>query len=94
MVKPDVDSNNIVGIDVGLIDFYVAFDNTRISTPKYLRKFKHQLRKAQKRVSRRKKDSNRRQKAIKKLGRKHKKLQILVKIFILKRLINCSKNMM
>ncbi len=74
MVKPDFDSNNIVGVDVGLIDFYVASDNTRISAPKYLRKSERQLRKAQKRVSRRKKGSNRRQKAIKKLGRKYKKV--------------------
>ncbi|WP_088241905.1 RNA-guided endonuclease InsQ/TnpB family protein [Calothrix rhizosoleniae] len=74
MVKPDFDSNNIVGVDVGLIDFYVASDNTRISAPKYLRKSERQLRKAQKRVSRRKKDSNRRQKAIKKLGIKYKKV--------------------
>ncbi len=74
MVKPDFDSNNIVGIDVGLMDFYVASDNTRITAPKYLRKSERQLRKAQKRVSRRKKGSNRRQKAIKKLGIKHKKV--------------------
>jgi len=74
MVKPDFDDNNIVGIDLGLIDFYVASDNTRIAQPKYLRKSERQLRKAQKRVSRRKKGSNRRQKAIKKLGIKHKKV--------------------
>lgn len=37
-VKPDFDSNNIVGIDVGLIDFYVTSDNERIAAPKYLRK--------------------------------------------------------
>ncbi|MDJ0734731.1 MAG: transposase [Nostocaceae cyanobacterium] len=74
IVKPDFDSNNIVGIDVGLIDFYVASDNTRITAPKYLRKSERQLRKAQKRVSRRKKGSKRRQKAIKKLGIKHKKV--------------------
>ncbi len=29
-IKPEFNAKNIVGIDVGLIDFYVASDNTRI----------------------------------------------------------------
>ncbi|MBC6432638.1 IS200/IS605 family element transposase accessory protein TnpB [Nostoc sp. HG1] len=73
-VKPDFDINNIVGIDVGLIDFYVASDDTRIAAPKYLRKAERKLKSAQRRVSRRKKGSNRRKKAIKKLGIQHKKV--------------------
>ncbi|MDJ0620633.1 MAG: transposase [Calothrix sp. MO_192.B10] len=88
-IKPDFDSNNIVGIDVGLIDFYVASDNTRIAAPKYLRKSERQLRKAQKRVSRRKKGSNRRKKAIKKLGRKHKKVADTRKDFHFVRFVDC-----
>jgi putative transposase len=73
-IKPDFDANNIVGIDVGLIDFYVASDNTRIAAPKHLRKAERKLKSAQRRVSRRKKGSNRRRKAIKQLGVKHKKV--------------------
>ena len=73
-IKPDFDANNIVGIDVGLIDFYVASDNTRIATPKHLRKAESKLKSAQRKVSRRKKGSLRRLKAIKKLGIKHKKV--------------------
>jgi len=73
-IKPDFDSNNIVGIDVGLIDFYVASDNTRIAAPKHLRKAERKLKSAQRQVSRRKKGSNRRLKAIKKLGIQHKKV--------------------
>jgi len=73
-IKPDFDANNIVGIDVGLIDFYVASDNTRIASPKFLRKAERKLKAAQRRVSRRKKGSNRRKKAIKKLGIQHKKV--------------------
>ncbi|NEQ71344.1 MAG: transposase, partial [Symploca sp. SIO2D2] len=42
-IKPDFDANNIVGIDVGLIDFYVASDNTRIAAPKHLRKAERKL---------------------------------------------------
>ncbi len=74
VIKPDFDADNIVGIDVGLIDFYVASDNTRITAPKYLRKAERKLKSTQRKVSRRKKGSNRRKKAIKKLGIRHKKL--------------------
>ncbi|WP_292837413.1 transposase [Nostoc sp. JL33] len=72
--KPDFDADNIVGIDVGLIDFYVASDNTRIAAPKFLKHTERKLKSAQRRVSRRKKGSNRRKKAIKKLGIQHKKV--------------------
>ena len=73
-IKPDFNADNIVGIDVGLIDFYVASDNTRIAAPKYLRKAERKLKSAQRKVSRRKKGSNRRKKAINQLGIKHKKV--------------------
>ena len=73
-IKPDFNADNIVGIDVGLIDFYVASDNTRIITPKHLRKAERKLKSAQRKVSRRKKGSLRRTKAIKQLGVKHKKV--------------------
>lgn len=73
-IKPDFNSDNIVGIDVGLIDFYVASDGSRINAPKHLRKAERKLKSAQRRVSRRKKGSNRRNKAIKKLAIQHKKV--------------------
>jgi len=73
-VKPDFNADNIVGIDVGLIDFYVASDNTRIAAPKHLRKAERKLKSAQRKVSRRHIGSNRRKKAIKQLGIKHKKV--------------------
>lgn len=72
LIKPDFDETNIVGIDVGLIDFYVASDHTRIAAPKHLRKAERKLKSSQRRVSRRKKGSNRRKKAIQKLGKQHK----------------------
>ncbi|MEH2232328.1 MAG: transposase [Nostoc sp.] len=74
IIKPDFDIDNIVGIDVGLIDFFVTSDNERISAPKFLRKAERKLKSAQRKVSRRKKGSNRRKKAIKKLGKQHKKV--------------------
>ncbi|MEG3925559.1 transposase [Microcoleus sp. D3_18a_C4] len=73
-IKPDFNSDNIVGIDVGLIDFYVASDGARINAPKHLRKAERKLKSAQRHVSRRKKGSNRRKKAIKKLAIQHKKV--------------------
>ncbi len=73
-VKPDFNTDKIVGIDVGLIDFFVTSNNQRVTAPKHLRKAERKLRKAQKCVSRRKKGSSRRKKAIRKLGRQHKKV--------------------
>lgn len=73
-IKPDFNPNNIVGIDVGLIDFYVASDSSRVAAPKHLRKAERRLKSAQRKVSRRKKGSNRRRKAIQKLGKQHKKV--------------------
>ena len=73
-IKPDSNDANIVGIDVGLIDFIVTSDNERIAAPKFLRKAERRLKSAQRRVSRRKKGSNRRKKAIKNLGIQHKKV--------------------
>ena len=73
-IKPDFNSDNIVGIDVGLIDFYVASDGSRINAPKHLRKAERKLKPAQRRVDRIKKGSNRRKKAIKKLAIQHQKV--------------------
>lgn len=73
-IKPDFDANNIVGIDVGLIDFYVDSDNNRVAAPKYLRKAERQLKSTQRKASRRKRGSRRHLKAIKKLSIQHKKV--------------------
>lgn len=73
-IKPDFDCKKIVGIDVGLIDFYVDSENKRVAAPKFLRKAEQKLKSAQRKVSRRKKGSARRKKAIKQLSRQHKKV--------------------
>lgn len=73
-VKLDFNPDNIVGIDCGLIDFVVTSDNERVAAPKYYRRAYRKLRKFQKRVSRRKTNSNRRRKAIQKLSKQHKKV--------------------
>jgi putative transposase len=89
--KPDFDTQNIVGIDVGLIDFYVTSDNERIKAPLFLRKAERKLKSAQRKVSRRKKGSNRRKKAIKKLGIQHKKVADTRKDFHFKTANNLLK---
>ncbi|MEH2060149.1 MAG: transposase [Nostoc sp.] len=91
-IKPDFNANNIVGIDVGLIDFYVASDGSKVKAPKFLRKSERRLKSAQRKVSRRKKGSNRRKKAIVKLGKQHKKVADTRKDFHFKTANNLLKN--
>ncbi|NEO38374.1 MAG: transposase [Moorea sp. SIOASIH] len=73
-VKPDLNPESIVGIDVGLKEFLTTSEGETIKIPQYYRKSQKRLKVIQKRVSRRKKGSNNRIKAIKQLGRQHKKV--------------------
>jgi putative transposase len=73
-IKPDFNPDSITGIDVGLKEFLMTSDNEVVAIPQYYRKSQKRLRVIQKRVSRRKKGSKRRQKAVKQLGRQHKKV--------------------
>ena len=57
------DPAGVVGIDLGLKDFAVLSDGTRIPAPKFYRKAQRKLRKAQRVVSRRKPGSGRKAKA-------------------------------
>ena len=62
------------GIDVGLKSFLALADGTFIENPRHYRKAEKALKRAQRRVSRRKKGSQRRRKAVKWLARKHQKI--------------------
>jgi len=73
-IKTDFNPNKITGIDVGLKEFLTTAQNEVVAIPQYYRKAQKRLRVIQKRVSRRKVGSNRRLKAIKRLGKQHKKL--------------------
>lgn len=46
-----------VGIDLGIKDFLVLSDGTKIENPKWLRKTKKRIRKVQRDLSRKQKDS-------------------------------------
>jgi putative transposase len=62
------------GIDVGLKVFLVTADRESVENPRHYRKAERALRKAQRRVVRRKQGSNRRRKAVALLKRKHQKI--------------------
>lgn len=74
IIKPDFNPESITGIDVGLKEFLTTAQNEVVAIPRYYPKAQKRLRGIQKRVSRRKKGSNRRLKAIKSLGKQHKKV--------------------
>ena len=73
-VKPDINPDSLVGIDVGLKEFLTTSTGETVAIPQHYRKAQKHLRVVQKRVSRRKKDSNRRKKAVAKLSKQHKKV--------------------
>ena len=73
-VKPDINPDSIVGIDVGLKEFLTTSEGETIEIPQYYRKSQKRLKVIQKRVSRRKKGGSNRLKAIKQLGKQHKKV--------------------
>ncbi len=60
-----------IGLDVGLNHFYTDSKGEVVENPRFLRKSEHQLKKLQRKVSKRKKGSANRRKAIKRLARKH-----------------------
>jgi putative transposase len=72
--KPDINPDSFTGIDLGLKEFLTTAEGETIKIPQHYRKSQKRLRVIQKRVSRRKKGSNRRHKAVKQLGKQHKKV--------------------
>jgi putative transposase len=73
-----------IGIDVGLNHFLTDSEGNQIENPRFLRKDEKALKKAQRRLSRKKKGSKNRVKARNRLGRKHLKIQRRRKDFAVK----------
>lgn len=73
-IKPDINPDLMIGIDVGLKEFLTTSNGLVVPIPRHYRKAQKRLRVIQKRVSRRKKGGNRRLKAVKQLGKQHKKV--------------------
>jgi putative transposase len=63
------------GIDVGLESFLTLANGEQVANPRHYRKAEKALKRAQRRVSRRKKGSKRRRKAVKLLAKKHLKVR-------------------
>ncbi|WP_406357405.1 RNA-guided endonuclease InsQ/TnpB family protein [Streptomyces sp. NBC_00658] len=69
---PDTDQS--VGIDLGLTHFAVLSDGTKIDSPKFLRRAEKKLKQAQRELSRKQKGSKNREKARLKVARAHAKV--------------------
>ena len=67
-------SNNEIGIDLGIKEFAITSDGEMIENPKYLRKSEKKLRKLQKDLSRCKKGSKNREKCRIKVAKQHEKI--------------------
>ncbi|MGV0028260.1 RNA-guided endonuclease InsQ/TnpB family protein [Phormidesmis priestleyi] len=67
-------SGNVIGLDVGLKEFYTDSDGLMVENPRFLRKSERRLKKAHRRVSKRVKGSNNRGKARQILGKRHLKI--------------------
>ncbi|NEU77177.1 IS200/IS605 family element transposase accessory protein TnpB [Hassallia byssoidea VB512170] len=73
-IKPNFNADKIVGIDLGLKEFFTDSNGLAVPIPQHYRNAQKRLKVVQKNVSRAKKGSNRRNKAVKKLGKQHKKV--------------------
>ncbi|MCX4496374.1 RNA-guided endonuclease TnpB family protein [Streptomyces sp. NBC_01340] len=65
------DTDQTVGIDLGLTHFAVLSDGTKIDSPRFLRRAEKKLKKAQRELSRKQKGSKNREKARLKVARAH-----------------------
>ncbi|GAQ62874.1 RNA-guided endonuclease InsQ/TnpB family protein [Streptomyces scabiei] len=65
------ETENTIGIDLGLTHFAVLSDGTKIDSPRFLRRAEKKLKKAQRELSRKQKGSKNRAKARQKVARAH-----------------------
>jgi putative transposase len=68
------DTDQTVGIDLGLTHFTVPSDGTKIDSPRFLRRAEKKLKKAQRELSHKQKGSKNREKARLKVARAHAKV--------------------
>lgn len=70
-----VDKNNVIAIDLGVTDFAVLSDGTKIKSPKFLKAKLRQLKKAQRQLAKKQKGSNNRRKQADRVARLHQKIR-------------------
>lgn len=73
-IQPLPETGKVTGVDLGLKVFLICADGSQTANPRYYRKAEKALKKAHKRVSRRKRGSKRRAKAARCLGKKYAKV--------------------
>jgi putative transposase len=81
-----------LGVDVGIKEFAVLSDGTKINNPRFLKKSKKKLLKLQRSHSRKQKKSKNREKARNLLARQHRKITRQRKDFIYKTACSIAKN--
>jgi putative transposase len=67
-------SNEVVGIDLGLLRFATLSNGSMIENPRYYRHAEKKLERLQQSLSRKKRGSNRRKKTVKQVGKAHRKV--------------------
>lgn len=91
-ILPERDENKCIGIDLGIKDFAILSDDTKIENPKYLKKNLKKLARAQRKLSKKKKGSKNREKQKKKVARIHEKVANCRKDFLHKTTSSLAKN--
>jgi len=89
---PVKDENKCIGIDLGIKDFAVLSDGTKIENPKFLKKNLKKLARAQRKLSKKKKGSKNREKQKKKVARIHENVTNCRKDFLHKTTSSLAKN--
>jgi putative transposase len=82
--EPTELTGRMVGLDMGLSSFYTDSNGQKVDCPKFLRKAEKQLKREQRRLSRKKKGSSNRRKARVKVSRRHLRVKNQRKDFAVK----------
>lgn len=74
-VRPLPDTGREAGIDLGLESFLTTSDGEHVGNPRHLRTVEANLKRTQRRVSKRKRGGNRRRKMVRTLARQHRRVR-------------------
>ena len=88
----NIDSNNVVGVDVGLNKYAVLSNGLEYENPRFLRKKEKQLKKAQQKLSKKKKGSANYIKQVQRVRQLHEKVANQRKDFLHKLSYNLAKD--
>lgn len=83
-IKPYEKTNSVIGIDLGIKEFYITSNGDTVTNPRYLKRSLQKLAKLQKQLSRKTKGSSNRNKARIKVARQFEKISNQRKDFLQK----------